>query len=104
LRLCSPFHTAPGYRQRFVRRDLTVVEFDIATTTIDVIFFVSGHSFRSGGSLFGRRFALRFAYPFSGFRLACTFRHWSLPSQENTSIKKSENKLRLRFGLGWSED
>ena len=90
LRLCSPFHTASGYRQRFVRRSVAVAVFDVATATIYVIFFVDGRSFRSGGDLFGRPFALsRFAA--AGFRLACTFRQFSLPDiRKNTSIKNEE--------------
>lgn len=92
LRLCSPFHTASGYRQRLVRRGLAVAEFDVATATIDVIFFVDGRSFRSRGDLFGRLFALGFAYPFAaGFRLACTFRQFSLPDiRKNTPLKNEE--------------
>jgi hypothetical protein len=95
LRLCSPFHTASGYRQRFVRRSLAVAVFDVATATIYVIFFVDGRSFRSGGDLSGRLFALScFAYRFAaGFRLACTFRQFSLPDiRKNTSIKNEERE------------
>ena len=95
LRLCSPFHTASGYRQRFVRRSVAVAVFDVATATIYVIFFVDGRSFRSGGDLSGRLFALScFAYRFAaGFRLACTFRQFSLPDiRKNTSIKNEERE------------
>jgi hypothetical protein len=105
LRLCSDVNTASGDGQRFVGRDLAVAVFDVATATIYVIFFVDGRSFRSGGDLSGRLFALsRFAA--AGFRLACTFRQFSLPDiRKNTSIKNEEcEKITLRLGFFWSQD
>jgi hypothetical protein len=93
LRLCSDVNTASGDGQRFVGRDLAVAVFDVATATIYVIFFVDGRSFRSGRDLSGRLFALsRFAA--AGFRLACTFRQFSLPDiRKNTSIKNRVRKI-----------
>jgi len=89
LWLRSPFYTASCRRQRFVRRGLAVAVFDIATATIYVIFFVDGRSFRSGGDLSGRLFAPSFAYTFAaGFRLACTFRQFSLPGHQEEHIDK----------------
>jgi hypothetical protein len=54
-----------------------------------VILFVDGRSFRSGGDLPGRLLALGFASPFAaGFRLAYTFRQFSLPGHQEEHIDK----------------
>jgi hypothetical protein len=109
LWLRSPFYTASCRRQRFVRRGLAVTEFDVATAAVDVIFFVDGRRLRSGGDLFSRFFALGLACPFApGFRLACTFRQFSLPDikeehniEENVERNMSVPWSLLEQGLIW---
>jgi hypothetical protein len=101
LGLRSAVHTTSGDGQRFVRRDLAVAVFDVATAIIYVVFFVDRRSFRSGRNLYGRPFALG-CFTAASFRLDCTFHQFSLPDiRKNTSIKmKSAKKLRLRHGGG----
>lgn len=48
LWLWSPFYAASGRRQGLVGRGLALAEFDVATATVDVVFFVDGRRFGLG--------------------------------------------------------